>query len=117
MFHAAYTAPPGTGTYTATFEAFLLDSTSGAPVPGADTGPFTLNWTDVPDGRPALAIAQKIAIAWPASATNWVLEAADSLTATTWTLVTNAPVLLDGQPAVVLDGTAAGRFFRLRRLP
>jgi hypothetical protein len=114
MFHPGFAAPPGTGTYTATFEAFLVDTTTGLPVPGADTEPFVFNWTDVPDGRPALSLAAKVVLAWPASATNYVLEAADALPASIWTQVTNAPVLLDGQPAVVLDPWQARKFYRMR---
>ena len=117
MFHPGFAAPPGSGTYTATFEAFLVDTTTGLPVPGAGTGPFVFNWTDVPDGRPALIVAAKVVLAWPASATNYVLEAADTLTASTWTPVTNAPVLLDGQPAVVLDPCQARKLFRMRLGP
>ena len=117
MFHPGFTAPPGTGTYTATFEAFLVDTSTGQPVPGADTGPFTFNWTDMPDGRPTLCVAPKMVIAWPGSATNYVLEAADTLPASNWTPVTNIPILLDGQPAVVLDPCQARRFFRMRLAP
>ncbi len=79
MFHPGVTAPPGTNTYAATFEAFLVNTSTGVEVPGSSTGPFTLNWTTVPDGRPALNIAQKMVIAWPATATNCVLECADTL--------------------------------------
>jgi hypothetical protein len=117
MFHPGFAAPPGSGTYTATFEAFLVDTATGLPVPGAGTAPFVFSWTDVPDGRPALSVAAKVVLAWPASATNYVLEAADTLTASTWTPVTNAPVLLDGQPTVVLDPCQARRFVRMRLGP
>jgi len=72
----------------------------------------------VPDGRPVLSIAQKAVVAWPpATTTNWVLESATSVSATTWTLVTNAPVLVDGQPCVFLDGGCAQQYFRMRYLP
>lgn len=117
MFHPGFTAPPGTGSYTATFEAFLVDTGTGAPVPGGNTGPFTLNWTVIPDGRPMVTIAQKIMVGWPTTATNYVLEAADALTGSPWNLVTNTPVLVDGQMAVILDASAAGRFFRMRLVP
>jgi hypothetical protein len=117
MFHPGFTAPPGTGTYTATFEAFLMDSTTGQPISGANSGPFDLNWTSMPDGRPTLCVAPKVAIAWPSSATNYVLEAADDLSGSAWTPVTNTPVLLDGQPTVVLDPSQARKFFRMRLAP
>ena len=117
MFHPGFAAPPGTGTNTATFEASLLNTATGQPVPGADTGPFTFNWTAVPDGRPILSLAVKVVLAWPASTTNYVLEAADTLSAATWTLVTNTPVLVDGQPTVVLDPCQARKFYRMRLGP
>jgi hypothetical protein len=114
MFHPGFTAPPVTQAYTATFEAFLVDTSTGQPVTGGSTGPFVLNWTNVPDGRPTVCIAPKVAIAWPASTTNFVLEAADSPMATNWTPVTNTPVMVDGQPTVLLQPCEAGKFFRMR---
>ncbi len=117
MFHPCVTAPPGTDTYEATFEAFLVNTETGVEVPNSSTGPFTLNWTSLPDGRPALNIAQKIVIAWPATATNYVLECADMLPCSNWARVTNAPVMVDGQPAVVLDAKDGKRFFRMSVAP
>lgn len=117
MFHPGFTAPPGTQSYTATFEAFLLDTATGQPVPGANTGPFVFNWTDVPDGRPTLCARPNAVIAWPASATNYVLEAADTFSASNWTLVTNAPVREGDQWTVALTPCEPCRFFRMRRGP
>jgi hypothetical protein len=117
MFHPEFTAPPGTGTYTATFEAFLMDTTTGLPVPGADTGPFVFNWTAVPDGRPMLCVGPNMVISWPAAATNYLLEAADMLSATNWTCVTNTSVPVGGQSTVCLAPCEARKFFRMRRAP
>ena len=117
MFHPCVTAPPGTNSYAATFEAFLVNTNTGVALPHSSTGPFTLNWTTVPDGRPALNIAQKMVIAWPATVTNGVLECADTLPCSNWTRVTNAPVMLDGQPAVILDANGGNRFFRMSVAP
>ena len=117
MFHPAFTAPPGTNDYSATFEAYLVDVNTGLEVPNSSTGPIVLNWTSLPDGRPVLSIAQKIVIAWPATTTNWVLEYADSLPCSNWNRVTNAPVMVDGQPAVVLDSRGGMRFFRMGIAP
>jgi hypothetical protein len=117
MFHPGVTAPPGTNALSAVFEAYLLDTTTGEEVPGSSTGPFALNWTNIPDGRPELALDQKIVVSWPSTATNWVLEAADSPAAGVWSTVTNAPVMINGQPAVVLDRNDAGKFFRMRLGP
>lgn len=117
MFHPAVAAPPGTNGYTATFEVFLLDTVTGLEVANSSSGPLVFDWTNVPDGRPALNLGQKIVVAWPsATATNWVLEAAESVNASNWTTVTNSVVTVDGQPSVVLQG-AAQQFFRMRYVP
>lgn len=117
MFHPGVTAPSGTNSLTATFEAFLMNTNNNTEVPNSSTRPLVLNFTNVPDGRPALSLAHRLVIAWPTAATNWVLEAADTVPSTTWVQVTNVPVMVDGQPAVVIEGAAAKQFFRLRRTP
>ena len=118
MWHPVVAAPPGTNRYTATFEVYLVDTTTGQEVAGSSSGALTFTWTDVADGRPALNLAQKIMVAWPTTtATNWVLESAAALDAATWTSVTNTPVSVDGQPGVILDPGAAQQFFRMRHLP
>jgi hypothetical protein len=101
----------------ATFEAYLVDTNSNTEVPGSSTGPLVFKFTNVSDGRPTLTLAQMIVVAWPSTATDWVLESADTVQSSAWTTVTNAPVLVDGQPAVVLDGGAGRKFFRMRRSP
>jgi hypothetical protein len=118
MWHPCVAAPPGTNSYTATFEVYLVDTTTGKEVAGSSSGPLVFNWTDVSDGRPTLNLAQKIMVAWPsATTTNWVLEAAPGLDATNWIAVTNAPVSVDGQPCVILDRNVGLQFFRMRYLP
>jgi len=117
MFHPAVTAPPGTNALSATFEAYLVDTLTGAEIPGSSTGPFVLNFTNVPDGRPALDIAPRIIVFYPLDATNWVLEGTDTLPGGLWSDVTNAPVTLDGRAAVVLDPGDPRRFFRMRLAP
>ena len=115
MFHPAFTAPAGTNSFTATFEAYLVDVGTGEEMPGTGTGPFVFNWTTVPDGRPEVSIAPVMVIAWPAATTGYVLESAETPSAGEWQPVTNAPVTLNGQSAVLLDQAAAKKFFRLRR--
>jgi len=114
MFHPAVTAPPGTNTYTAVFEAYLADATTGEEIPDSSSGPFEFRFTNVPDGRPALDIAKRVAIAWPTDAANWVLEQADTLPAAQWTPVNVTPVQLEGRPVVLLEPAAATKYFRLR---
>ena len=67
---------------------------------------------------PALSIAQKVFIAWPSgTATNWVLQSAPAINPGNWTSVTNTPVVVDGQPGVVLDRSADQQYFRLNYVP
>lgn len=117
MFHPGVTAPPGTNTLTATFELYLADTTTGQEVPGSNSGPLVFNWTNVPDGRPTLDIGIKVVVGWPGDAVGYVLEWADKSTSTLWTTVTNTPVTLIGQSGVVLEPSAAAKFFRLRKTP
>jgi hypothetical protein len=115
MFHPTFTAPPGTNTYTATFEAYLVETSTGLEVLNSSSGPFVFNWTNVPDSRPDLGIGQRIVIFWPATiATNWLLEGTATLPDGSWTLVTNAPITLEGQSAVVLEPGETRKFFRMK---
>ena len=121
MWHVGVTAPPGTNTYSAAFEVYVLDTTTGQEVPGSSSGPFVLNWTSAPDGRPSLNIAADdangVIITWPASATNWTLVSSEDLASGDWTAVTNPPVALNGQSAVSFEPAAPLQFFRLQRNP
>ncbi len=122
MFHPGFTAPPGIASYTATFEAFLLNTATGEPVPDGSTGPFTLNWTVVADGRPTLTITPatlttNMMVCWPTTATNYVLETAEALAGASWSRVTNTPVLVDDQMGVTVATNAPGRFYRMRLVP
>jgi hypothetical protein len=116
MFHPCVAATAGTNVHAAAFEAILADSLSGIEIPGTGTGPFELNWTTVPDGRPSLQIGYKVAISCRVDS-GWVLEASDALPAATWVTVTNSPVMIDGQSTVVLESSQGRKFYRMRRLP
>jgi hypothetical protein len=117
MFHPGVTAPPGTNPITATFEAVLLNTLTGEEVANSGTGPMVLNFTNVSDGRPALDIGQRIVIFHPTNATGWMLEGTETLPSGTWTDVTNVPVVLEGQSAVVLEPGDARKFFRMKLAP
>lgn len=117
MFHPTFTAPPGTNTFSATFDAYLADTATGTEIAHSSSGAFTLTWTTVPDGRPALRIAAKVAITWTPVSGNDVLEVADRLPADHWTPVTASPITLDGQPTVILDAAASTKVYRLRSVP
>jgi hypothetical protein len=121
MWHIGVTAPPGTNNYTATFEIFVMNTTTGQPVTNSSSGPFILNWTCVPDGRPELTIAatatNHVVLTWPASAADWFLVSATNLTAAAWSTNT-APVTINNNLAsVVISNAAPQRFFRLQHFP
>ena len=117
MFHPAFTAPAGTNNYTATFQAFLVNTNTGMEVPGTASMPLVLNWTTVPDGRPTLSVGTSFVVTWPVTATKYVLESADTLPASSWTPVTNTPVWIDGKKAVILGLDATRKFFRMSQAP
>jgi hypothetical protein len=117
MFHPGVTAPPGTNPLTATFEAFLMNTVTGQEVTNSSTGPMVLDFTNVSDGRPALGIGPRIVIFYPTNATGWLLEGTDALPNGTWTDVTNTPVTLEGQAAVVLESGDPRKFFRMKLAP
>jgi hypothetical protein len=117
MFHPGVTAPPGTDGLSATFEVFLVDTTTGLEIADSSSGPLVFNLTNVSDGRPELEVGTRFVVTWPAETAGYELEWADSLSASEWTTVTNSPVLLDGQPTVVLGPEATTKFFRMRKSP
>jgi hypothetical protein len=67
---------------------------------------------------PVISIAPKVFVAWPSgTTTNWALESSPIINAVNWTSVTNTPVIVDGQPGLVLDSGAAQQYFRMRYTP
>ncbi len=56
-------------------------------------------------------------ISWPGSLANYQLQSKDSLAATHWTTLTNAPALVAGRNTVILEPGAAQKFYRLQRIP
>jgi len=71
---------------------------------------------------PALSVSQNgslVTVSWPADASNYVLESADSLQAPViWTPVTTPPSQLAGnQKTVTIGSTNSSRFFRLHATP
>jgi len=118
MFHPLFAAPPGTNELVASFQLYLVNAASGQEVTGSASEILEFRWSNVVDGRPVLTVAQRVVIAWPeGTAAQWVLEATDSLASGAWEPVTNTPVIVDGKPAVVLEGAAAQRTFRMRFVP
>jgi hypothetical protein len=117
MFHPCFTAPAGTNSYAATFQAYLLDTTTGQEVTNSASGVVTFNWTSVPDGRPALGLGQRVVLFCPAeTSTNWSFEGAEAIGGA-WTAVTNPPASVEGKAAVVIEPGDARKFFRMKYTP
>jgi len=67
---------------------------------------------------PALSIVPKVFVSWPSgTAANWVLQSGAAIDATNWTNVTNAPVIVEGQPGVLLDSSVIEQYFRFHHVP
>lgn len=58
---------------------------------------------------------QTVSLSWPASATDYILEATTSLPAATWDSVTNNPTVGSTERSVQLPLTGTAKFFRLRK--
>jgi hypothetical protein len=70
----------------------------------------------LPADEPVLNIAMQPVITWPGSLANYQLQSSATAAAPAWTPVTNAPVLVNGRSTVILEPTAAQKFFRLERV-
>jgi hypothetical protein len=116
MFHPTFAAMPGTNGFTALFEAYLVDTTTGQEIPNTTTGPMMFTFTNVPDGRPEIGMGLSMVLGWDPAATNYVLEYSASLDSGVWTQETNTPVMIDGQKTVILrTDETTGKSFRMRK--
>jgi hypothetical protein len=120
MWHmgvATKPAPAGTTNYYyATIEIYVADAVTGEEIPNSGYS-FPLEWSDVPDGRPTLAInpvgTNSVQLSWPAGATDWYLVTTPHLNPPNWTAVTNPVVTTTNLSAVVLTGLTTPQFFRM----
>jgi len=68
--------------------------------------------------RPRLDIGRSVGgvqLSWPSKATNYVVEAATSLSASSWDTDTNAPTVIGRNRCLQLPATGNAKFFRLRK--
>ena len=69
-------------------------------------------------GTPLLRIhlssSNMVLVAWPATATGFVLEQTAAMGTGNWTTVANSPSLVGGEIQVVMPLTPGNKFFRLR---
>jgi hypothetical protein len=100
------------------FTVFIGGNDIANKTSGTALSPYGISATFAVTPAPVLSIAQKVFVAWPSdTATNWVIESASAMNATHWTTVTNIPVVVDGQPGVVLESSAILQFFRFNYIP
>ena len=113
LIHPLYDLGPApTNRFDAT-GIFLQESGSGTD----GTFGYELFVQEVTPSAPAtLAIANQLVITWPGGLSNYRLQSCDEVTATNWTPVTNAPVLVNGQNTVILAPAAARKFYQLQRI-
>jgi hypothetical protein len=69
--------------------------------------------------KPRLSIrrstASEVQLSWTTNAFDYRLEAANSLPATGWTEVNNAPMIVEGCFVVTIAFSGSERYFRLRK--
>jgi autotransporter-associated beta strand protein len=86
---------------------------------GAGTQPFTLSITGLPCPPPILSVetvpSSKSHLFWPDSAGGYLLESSPVVQPTTWSTVTNEPVILNGYYNVTNPATAPSQFYRLHK--
>lgn len=99
---------------TGTFDAVgIFTQESGSGTDG--TFGYELFTQEIlPQSAPAtLAIGLNVVIAWPVSAVTYQLQYRENADAGTWTQVTNAPVVANGQNIVILPPSSPQAFYRL----
>jgi hypothetical protein len=70
----------------------------------------------IPQDPPVLAIAQTIALRWPATGATYQLESRPDLNSTNWFPVTKSPAIIDGQNTVLVPTVSdPQQFYRLRK--
>jgi hypothetical protein len=83
----------------------------------SDSDPFTLSFTPEPPPRYSINLtpvdAQHAALSWPTNAASWVLQSADSLTATNWDTITNVPAVNGTNFSLSISANRPQQFFRL----
>ena len=124
-FSLSWSTLDGGGIQESSGGGFKLSATVGQPDPGANVGGgFSLHsgfWAGlVPFGDliPSLRIAYYLQfphVFWPATATNWVLQASTNNLLPTWAGITNAPLDVGIERAVPIDDTRSQFIYRLFR--
>jgi hypothetical protein len=82
-------------------------------------------WTDfevVPEpGSPGVTIERvspsSVLLSWPAPSTGFVLQQNTNLTTTNWVVVSNPPVVVNGEKQVTVSPLVGSRYYRLNYAP
>jgi hypothetical protein len=95
--------------YTAYFDGLAL-----VPLGSSYPTVFATKLSEAPPLRIEQA-ASHSTLAWPAKATNYVLESSTTLPAGSWTTVTNTPTVIGRDRSLRLPATGNAQFFRLHK--
>jgi autotransporter-associated beta strand protein len=86
---------------------------------GAGCNNYTLSLSGLPCPPPALSVEDvptaNAHLYWPNSAGGYLLESSPLVQPTTWTAVTNEPIILNGNYNVTNGASAPSRFYRLHK--
>ena len=114
---------------TTSVGVFEISGTIGQPDAGSlIAGGYVIEgglWGDletVPEpGPPGLAIAGVfhgiVMISWPAPSTGYVLQVNTDLTTTNWLMVTNPPIVANGEMVITVSPSGGNRYYRLKYQP
>ena len=92
---------------------------TATPYDGTTFGPpvtiqNTIGGALAPQLSVQILAGQKLALSWPTSAVNFVLESNHTLAATGWQTVTNLPAIVNGRYRFTNGAAAGSAFFRLK---
>ena len=87
--------------------------------PNSGCNSYTLTLSGVPCPPPSLNVeglaGPSAHLSWPNSAGGYLLESSPLVQPTTWSVVTNEPIILNGNYNVTNTASAPSRFYRLHR--
>ncbi len=78
---------------------------------------YRLFKSTAPSLRIARAGADTLVVAWPASFADYVLQQNADLASTNWAMVTDLPVVVNGEKQVTVSSPIGNRYYRLKSAP
>ena len=122
-----YIGDTGTSTSGGSTNAFSCNVPSGAILvvvvnevtPDSGCNSYSLTLSGIPCPAPSLNLEELAGpsahLSWPNSAGGYLLESSPLVQPTTWTVVTNEPIILNGNYNVTNTAVAPSRFYRLHK--